>query len=514
MNFDLIVRNGTIVDGTGAKPPFAADIGIQGDAITAIGDLSGAESGHTLDATGLIVAPGFIDVHVHGEIALLGGRDQFCEVRQGITTQLMAPDGFGWARLTGKRAEELWEYTRFGVGDVDIQPDWPTIDSYLSLFDRTTPSNVCPQVPHCAVRLEVMGWDTRPATEEEIARMAGITREWMEAGACALNLGLDYQPSSNADFNELVQLCKVTAEYDGIYAAHIRYHTIGREGAWQETVDLAKAAGIPVHVSHERVDDVTSKILDEIDRNEDDVTFESYLYPAGMTHMTMMLPMEMQQGSPEEVLNRLENPATKSAALPEMKEWLGRADQIVGFTRSGRYVGERLCDIAATAGKQPEEFAYDLILEEDGYQGFIFPWQVTKSEASETVDRTIQHDRMMVASDGLYNVAHSHPRSQGCFARVLGEFVREKQAVSIEEAVYKMSGFPADRFRLGKRGRIAESYAADLALFDPQTVAAQSTYDNPNQKPVGIPHVIVNGQVVVQDGKPTSARPGKVIRRS
>jgi N-acyl-D-amino-acid deacylase len=514
MSFDLIIKNGTIVDGSGQTEPYRADVGIQGEQISSIGDLSSVEAADSIDATGLIVAPGFIDVHVHGEIALLGGPDQFGEVRQGITTQLMAPDGFGWARLRGKQAEELWEYTKFGVGDVDIKPDWPTIDSYLALFDRTTPSNVCPQVPHCAVRVEVMGWDARPATEDELAKMADITREWMEAGACALNMGLDYQPTANADFHEMVTLCKVAAEYDGVYAAHLRYHILGREKAWRETTALARAAGIPVHVSHERVDDETAALLDEIDRDGDDLTFESYLYAAGMTHMTMMLPMELQEGSPSEVLNRLENPDVRATALPEMKNWLGRCDQVVGFTRSGRYIGERLIDIAERAKKAPEAFAYDLILEEDGYQGFIFPWQVPVEEAAATLERTIVHPRMMVASDGLFNVAHSHPRSQGCFARVLGEFVREKGLVSLKEAVYKMSGFPAERFRLGKRGRLIENYAAEIAVFDQETVAAQSTYENPSQGPIGIPHVIVNGVPVIRDGSPTPARPGKVISRS
>lgn len=514
MTFDLIIKNGTIVDGTGDTAPYSGDLGILNERIEAIGDLSSADSEDVIDATGLVVAPGFIDVHVHGEIALLGGPDQFGEVRQGITTQLMAPDGFGWARLTGDRAREMWEYTRFGVGDVDIEPNWPTIDSYLDLFDRTTPSNVCPQVPHCAVRLEVMGWDPRPATDDELARMADITREWMEAGACALNLGLDYQPTANADFNELVTLCKVVAEYDGIYAAHIRYHTIGREAAWHETLELSRAAGIPVHVSHERVDEELEPILAEVDRDDIDLTFESYLYAAGMTHMTMMLPIEYQQGSPSEVLDQLANPDTKAKALPEMRTWLGRCDQIVGFTRTGRYIGERLVDIAAKAGKPPEEFAYDLILEEDGYQGFIFPWQVSEEESEATIARTVTHPRMMIASDGIYNVAHSHPRSQGCFARVLGEFVRERASISLKEAVYKMSGFPAERFRLGSRGRIRKGYAADLALFDPETVAAGSTFENPAQGPVGIQHVIVNGEPVIRDESPTPARPGKVIRRS
>jgi N-acyl-D-amino-acid deacylase len=514
LSFDLLIKNGTIVDGTGNVAPHQSDVGLRDQKIAAIGDLGDATANDTLDASGLVVAPGFIDVHVHGEIALLGGPDQYGEVRQGITTQLMAPDGFGWARLTGQLADEMWEYTRFGVGDVNIQPEWPTIESYLALYDRTTPSNVVPQVPHCAVRLEVMGWDPRPATPEEIAQMKTITREWMEAGACALNLGLDYQPSANASFEELVALCKVAAEYDGIYAAHVRYHTIGRKEAWRETIELSRAAAIPVHISHERVDREAVDMLDQIDQDGDDLTLESYLYPAGMTHMTMMLPMVLQQGRPSEVLNRLKKPDIKANALPEMKEWLGRCDQVVGFTRTGRYIGERLVDIAAKLGKRPEELAYDLILEEEGYQGFIFPWQVDEADAAETIDRTVTHPRMMVASDGIYNVPHPHPRSQGCFARILGEFVRDRGAISLQEAIHKMSGFPAQRFRLGDRGRIAKGCAADLVVFDPNEVASTTTFEQPASAPVGIPHVIVNGELVIRDGLETPARPGRVVSRS
>ncbi len=488
-------------------------MGVNGNRIEAIEDLGQAAADREIDATGRVVSPGFIDVHVHGEIALLGTPDQYGEVRQGITTQLLAPDGFGWARLAGARAKELWEYTLFAYGKVDIEPPWASIEEYLALYDRLTPSNVVSQVPHCAVRAEVMGWDARVATDDELRQMETLTREWMEAGACALNLGLDYQPSANADFRELVALCKVAAEYDGIYAAHIRYHTIGREAAWRETFDLSREAGIPVHISHERVDDISGPLLEEVDRNNIDLTFESYLYPAGMTHMTMMLPMEYQQGSPGEVLERLRDPSVREASLPTMRETLGRADQICGFTRSGRHIGKRLHELAEEAGKPPEVFAYDLLLEEDGLQAFVFPWQVPEEEAAKTVATTARHPRMMVASDGIYNIPHPHPRGNGCFARVLGEFVRDRSLLTLEEAVYRMSAFPAERFRIPERGLIEKGRIADLVIFDPATVAAQSTYEDPNQPPIGIDDVIVNGEFVIADGSPTGTMSGRVIRR-
>lgn len=513
MSFDLIIRNGQVVDGTGKKPPFPADVGVMNERVEAIGDLSDAQSDREIDAKGRLVSPGFIDVHVHGEIALLGTPDQYGEVAQGITTQLLAPDGFGWARLKGNLAQEMWEYTLFAYGKVDIEPPWESIEDYLDVFQRKTPSNVIPQVPHCAVRAEVMGWDARPATDDELTQMEAITREWMEAGACALNLGLDYQPSANADLRELVALCKVAAEYDGIYAAHLRFHILGPEAAWRETFDLSRQADIPVHISHSKVDNVTGPLLEEVDRDGIDLTFETYLYAAGMTHMTMMLPMEYQLGSPGEVLDRLRDPKVREASLPELRERLGRSDQICGFTRSGRFTGERLNALAEKAGKSPEEFAYDLLIEEEGLQAFVFPWQIPEEEAEKSLDATAHHPRMMIGSDGIYNIPHPHPRGKGCFARVLGEFVRERGLLSVENAVYRMSAFPAERFRIPDRGFIRTGYAADLVVFDPDTVGAQSTFEDPNLPPVGIDHVIVNGDPVILDGSPTGVMSGCVVRR-
>jgi len=382
----------------------------------------------------------------------------------------------------------------------------------LALFEGNSPANVFSQVPHCALRLAVCGWEDRPATDDEIAQMADLTRQWMEAGAGVLNLGLDYQPSANADFRELVELCKVAAEYDGIYAAHVRYHTIGRKAAWEETVALSKAANIPVHISHERVDAEADEWLEEIDKEDIDLTFESYLYPAGMTHMYMMLPMKYQVGSPDEVNERLSDPAIKAESLVELKQWLGRGDQVVGYTGSDRYIGKSLTELAQEHNTTPEEFAYDLLCEEHEHQAFVFPWQVDPKDAEKTVTRTATHPRMMVASDGIYNIPHPHPRGFGCFARVLGHFVRERNLLSLEEAIYKMSGFPAQRFGIPDRGELAQGKAADIVVFDPKTADAQSTFENPTQSPVGIPYVIVNGKVVIENSRPTEALPGRVVR--
>lgn len=514
MRFDTLIRNSTVVDGAGIRDPFPADLGITGDRIAALGDLKDAQADRVINAADRIVSPGFIDVHVHSEIALLTGRDRFAGIQQGVTTQLTAPDGFGWTGLSPERTEQMWTYTRFATGEVDFDIGCPTLEDYLALFPGNTPCNVYPQVPHCAIRLSVCGWHPGPASDNQTAAMADLTRAWMDAGAGCLCLGLDYQPSANADMRELVALCKVVASCGGIYAAHIRYHTLGRTAAWEETIDLSRQANIPVHISHEKVDDESADLLDRIDREDIDLTFESYLYPAGMSHMTIMLPVEYQIGTPGEVIERLKDPDVREKTLPHLSGWLGECNQTVGYTCSGRYIGRTLSEIAAEAGKSPEAFAYDLILEEEGLSAFIFPWQVPPEEAENSIDRTAVHPRMLVASDGIYNIPHPHPRGFGCFARVPGRFVREKKLLSLKEAIYKMSGFPARRYGLKDRGEIARGKAADLVIFDPRTVDARATFEHPIQPPVGIDYVMVNGELAVENGTPTGKLPGRVLQRS
>ena len=524
MKFDTIIAGGNIVDGTGEREPFVADIGIQDDQIAAIGDLSAAETPRRISVAGQIVCPGFVDVHVHSEIALLGGRDQFAAVSQGVTTHLAAPDGFGWAPLPPKQAKELWHYTQFAYGDNPLNPpyqrdfaelplNWQTPDAYLSMFEGRIPANLYPQVPHCAVRIGAMGWDPRPATTDELKTMERTTRDWLEAGACCLCLGLDYQPSANADLHELVYLSKIAASYDAIYAAHIRYRILGRKQAWEETIEIAQRAEIPVHISHERVDDEAAAVLERVEKEQIDLTFESYLYPAGMTHLAMMLPMEYQIGAPADMLAHLEDPEVREKSITYLQGELRDGSQIVGYNRSGRFIGMTLAEAAESEGKSNEEFAFDLICEEAAIETFVMPWATPPEENERILNQTASHPRMMIASDGVYNIPHPHPRSYGCFVQYLGKFVRERQRVSLKEAIYKMSGFPAERFRLSDRGRISRGLAADIVVFNPETVADKSTWFDPVQSPVGVHWVFVNGVPVVEDGNVTRQLPGRVLRQ-
>ena len=512
MRFDRIIRNGHIIDGTGSRAAFRSDVGIAGDRICALGDLSGAETNCTVNADGKVVVPGFIDPHVHSELALLGGRDQLAGVYQGVTTVLLSPDGFGWAPLDLGLAQDMWRYTRFGYGDVSIPLGSPTVQAYLDLFRGRIPANVYPQVPYGAVRLGAMGWAQRQATRQELCRMQDTVVEWMEEGSGALSAGLDYQPCVHAGIEELVALARVVSSRGGIYAAHIRKQVLGVTGAWRETLEISRRAGIPVHISHERVDGETGQLLEAVDREEIDLTFDSYLYPAGMTHLAIMLPPEVQAGSLEEMLCRMRTTEARGVSIPYLAGKLSDSgDPIVAYTGSGRYIGMTLSQASQAAGKSREEFAYDLILDEEGVETFTIPWQGSDRDLDEIIRATAVHPRLMIASDGIYNVPHPHPRAYGCFARVLRLFVRELGLLSLEQAVHKMSGLTAERFGLTDRGKIAEGWAADLVILAPDQIADRSTWTAPLQMAVGVDTVMVNGEFVLSGGMPTGRLPGRVL---
>jgi N-acyl-D-amino-acid deacylase len=516
MEADLIIRNGTVVDGSGA-PSYKADVAISGDRIVVIGDLSGSTAAIDIDAAGKVVTPGFIDVHVHSETHLADPNDtrRNGSLLQGVTTHLTAPDGFGWAGVPHEQAKELWECDLFAHGhEPHMSLDWPTAESYLAIFEGNTPINVVPQVPHCAVRVGAMGWDGRPATDEELEKLRVATREWLEAGARALNLGLDYQPSAFADTRELVELSKIAAEYDAIYAAHVRYNLIGREAAWRETMEISEQAGIPVHISHEHVTPETAPLLEEA-AARCDLTFESYLYHAGCTHLALTLPIWAQEGGPDGVKARLQDPEARArirAALDASFKADPNARKVFVHNQTGRFIGQSLQEVAAEDGIEEADFALQVLEEEHPYALMVYHRSTTPEYQEQSIRDTSQHPAMMVASDGIYHGISAHPRGFGTFARVLRLAVREMGAISIEEAVRKMSGFPAERFRIKDRGLLREGYGADVVIFDPETVADRSTWDEPRLEPVGIDRVIVNGQVAVEQGRPTGALPGRVLR--
>lgn len=519
MNFDLVVRGGSVVDGSGTRPPYPADVGLTGGRIVAVGDLGGAGAESDLDATGLIVAPGFIDAHTHTERSILAGPEPLAGVLQGVTTILTAPDGFGWAPVTESEVRSLWRSTAFCFGDGDDPAiGWPTVHSYLSEFTGRTPQNVAPLAPHLAIRYGAMGWrDGRPDTTEW-ATMRAALAEWLGEGAFGLAAGLDYQPSSLSDTNELVELARIVAETRGVFAAHLRYLQAGSEGSWRELIEIGRRSGIPITASHELVNDTVAGLLDEA-AGDTEVAFDSYLYPAGSTHLLYNLPVELQVGGPDGVLDRLSEMSYReraSAALVDAFETAEDQGQRIEFnsTRTGRYIGETPFEAAKRLDMGRRVFMEMVLREELPDALLLFHHGTPPREYEEIVRRTIAHPRMYVASDGVPVGIRPHPRLAGCFARILRWCVRELDAVPVEMAVHKMSGFPAAHYRIPDRGRIVAGAAGDLVVFDLATVSDRSTWLEPRLAPTGIRAVFVNGQLVVDDGEPTGVLPGRVLARA
>jgi N-acyl-D-amino-acid deacylase len=517
VDLDLIVRGGTVVDGTGS-PGFAADVGVRDGSIVAVGPLPDTLAAEVIDATGRVVSPGFIDVHVHSETALRGNGEIWGSVLQGVTTHLTGPDGMGWAPLPKEQARDLWRSTAFAYGQPDLAPDWPTIAAYLDGFAGILPLNLVTMVPHQAIRHAVLGWDPRPADRGELDRIGALARDWMDAGAVGINTGLDYQPAASSDTAELVTLARIVREGGGIYAAHIRYNGVGRAAAYRETIAIGREAGIPVRISHESVDDETEPLLEEARLAGVDLGIDWYVYPAGSSHLLVLLPPEDQVGGFDAVIERVRDPSHRQRIGDFLAERLRESADAGGReyfsdTHTGRYIGRSIAEIAAERGTSLGDTAVDLIVEESPEALLVFRRGYSEEVFEALARRTLARPEFMVASDGIYHGARPHPRGYGCYARILGRYVRELGAIGLEDAVRRMSGLPAERFVIRDRGLVAEGLAADLVVFDPATVADRATWEEPKLPAVGIDAVIVNGEVVAEHGRPTGRMPGRVVRR-
>lgn len=512
MECELLIENGTIVDGTG-QSRYEGNVAVDRGRIVAVGDTQGVSARTTLDAEGCVVAPGFIDVHVHSEKELTGGPDRWAGIRQGVTTQLIAPDGFSWCHLEGERREEMRRYLEVFYGDTSADWGGATVRDFLSLFAGRLPSHLALQVPHGAIRAAVMGWSVETADDEQLARMKSLVREWMEAGATAFCTGLEYEPTVHADLRELVELSKVTAEYGGIYVAHQRgpygYVPFGTE----ETLEIGRRANIPVHISHFTVDDVQAETIRRGEAQGVDVSFDMYPYPAGCTHLLYYLPPWAQAGSPAQVKERLSSGQDRERMAEHLRSAFPPERLRCATVKAAKYkpfIGMTLDDIARRTGTPLPELICDMLLASDLQALFIYHWDPAREPFLEA---TYRHPRHMVSTDGIFVQGSPHPRGYGTYPRILGSFVRDKGWLTLEQAVRKMSGYPAERFSLRDRGIVKAGYAADLVIFDPATVRSDATFANPRIPPVGIKHVLVDGSFVLRDGEVTGQLPGRVLAR-
>jgi N-acyl-D-amino-acid deacylase len=511
MDFDVLVRGGDVVDGSGS-PPARLDVGIAGGRVAAVAPLRGAGAAQVIDARGLAVAPGFIDVHVHSELARLGGPDQLAGVLDGVTTELMSPDGFGWAPLEAGRLRQVRDYLQAFYGDPDLRWDWCSVSGYLSLFPGRIPGNLVPQAPHQALRAAAMGWEPGPPTPEQLATMRAGLVEWLDAGAVGLAAGLEYQPGALADTGELVELCRVVAAADGVYATHQRGYWGRLRRGCEETIRIARESGVRVHVSHLPVDETAAGLLDDAVASGVDATFDMYPYSAACTHLLMMLPEWAQRGGVEASLRHLSDPASRARLRAETAARLAERGPVTlshvegGEALEGRSLGE----LARERGQADVDLLLDLLAAHAGRALAVYHWPAG-IDADGILRRTLRHPLFLGGSDGIYLGSRPHPRGFGTFARIAGDQVRAG-TLGLERAVHRVTGAPAERFRLRDRGLLRPGRAADVTVFDPAALADRGTWRDGRAAPAGIVHVLVNGEVVVAGGRPTGRLPGRIVR--
>jgi N-acyl-D-amino-acid deacylase len=519
MLFDLIVKGGWVIDGSGG-PPYRADVGLVETMIAEVGRLDGAAAARILDVSGRYVVPGFIDAHVHGDLMLLADPIHLQALRQGVTTYLIGQDGSSFAPASPATLDYMRRYTAGFNGNPSGLPyTWRSVDEYLACFDRSTAINVAYLIPNGNVRMEVMGLDARPATDDELARMQGLVREGMDAGAIGVSSGLDYIPSLYADARELSALCSAIVRENGVYVTHMRGYGPRAEIGMREVCDIARGTGVPAHVSH--YNGPAELLLPLIDQGRAlglDLTFDTYPYLAGSTILGMVaLPAWVQQGGIEPTVERLRDPAVRARLR---SEWFSSPTPYPLETITIAMVAdpewrwaEGLTVTAASekAKRDPADFVCEILAASGMAVGIVGFRQGDRIEAD--VRAILRHPAHMACSDGIFCGGFPHPRGWGSFARYLGYHTRDLGDYSWAEAVTHLAAHAARRFRLTDRGLIRSGFAADIAIFDPAIVSDRSTYSTGRTLAEGVDHVLVNGTLVLENGQPTGATPGRALRR-
>ena len=516
--FDWIIRNAKIIDGSGA-PGFVADVGITADQIAAIGQLVDREAAQVMDAKGQVLAPGFIDVHTHADGWLLKTANFESKTRQGFTTEVLMADGMSYAPLDRHTARSWFYYLRALNGlRFEDYSGWESLEDYMGLLHRRTAQNTIAHVAYSNIRSMELGWQRHPPDDIQQRRIWSEVEKGLAAGAVGLSSGLDYIGQCFATTDELVRACLPFSGSYALYVTHVRYKS-GLVARVREAVEIGKRANVPVHISHLKgvTAEETESLLDYIDRvarHEVDFSFDVYPYPEVSTMLSAMLPFEIWEAGPLAVLSQLENPHIRTRFAREL-EFISTDDYYIAWVqgRANRnWQGQPLSAYIAHQSKPAAEALIDLLIEEN--LGVLF---VGRFGDPQHVQPFIAHDLFMMGTDGIYQEnSVVHPRQYGSTARVLGPWVRDHKVLSLEAAVYKMSGFPASRFGLTSRGLIQESYFADLVLFDPQAIRDQATFDQPHQYSTGVEHVWVNGRRIIADGKVvdpgSQSPPGRALR--
>ncbi|NUK43468.1 D-aminoacylase [Streptomyces lunaelactis] len=532
---DLVIRNARVIDGTGG-PSYRADVAIADGRVAEIrreGEGTGPRptGTRTLDADGLALSPGFIDMHAHSDLALLRDPAHEAKAAQGVTLEVLGQDGLSYAPVDDATLTEVRKAITGWNGDgSDIDFDWRTVGEYLDRLDRQGIAvNAAYLIPQGTVRMYAVGWDDRPATRAEIQRMKQLVAEGLEQGAVGMSSGLTYTPGMYANDSELTELCRVMAQYGGYYCPHHRSYGAGALQAYEEMVSLTRDAGCALHLAHATMNfgvnkgkapDLLALLDDALDAGAD-ISLDTYPYTPGCTTLVAMLPSWASEGGPDAILTRLRDDGTAERIRHHMEvigsdgchgvpiEW--DTIEISGVSETGLAgcVGSTIAHSAAQRDEAPWVTARRLLINDR--LGSTILQHVGHEE---NVRQIMRHRVHTGGSDGILQGSKPHPRAYGTFPHYLGRYARELGILSLEETVAHLTSRPAARLRLPDRGLVREGYRADLVLFDPDTVAAGSTFESPRTLPVGIPHVLIDGRFVIEDGRRTDVLAGRSVRRT
>ncbi|MFE5631420.1 amidohydrolase family protein [Streptomyces sp. NPDC056470] len=535
---DLVIRDVDVIDGSGGDS-YRADVAVENGRIAAIVKEAAAAgcqrptARRVLDAEGLALSPGFIDMHAHSDLALLRDPEHTAKAAQGVTLEVLGQDGLSYAPVDDRTLAEVRRsiagWNGGAPGDTSVDFDWRTVGEYLDRLDRGIAVNAAYLIPQGTVRMYAVGWDDRPATEAELNRMRQLVAEGLEQGAVGLSSGLTYTPGMYAKDAELTELCKVVAEYGGYYCPHHRSYGAGALQAYEEMVALTRDAGCALHLAHATMNFGVNKgrapdllaLLDEALAGGSDISLDTYPYTPGCTTLVAMLPSWAGEGGPEATLARLQDAETSERVRHHLEElgsdgchgvpieWDTIEISGVGDPALSSYVGRTVLESAEARGEAPWTTARRLLVEDR--LGSTILQHVGHEENVRAIMRHRVHTG---GSDGILQGSKPHPRAYGTFPEYLGKYARDEGVLSLEECVAHLTSRPAARLRLPDRGLVREGYVADLVLFDPRTVAAGSTYDVPRTLPVGIPHVLIDGRFVIEDGRRTDVVAGRAIRRT
>lgn len=527
--FDAIIKNGYLVDGSG-NPWFEADIGIKSGKLMEITKLSSEAAERIIDAKGLVVCPGFIDMHSHSEYALLANPKAESKIRQGVTTEVNGNCGYSPAPIEGLTAEDIEE-----VEEYKLQPDWSTLGEYLDRLEKQGIAlNIAQLVGHGTVRNAVMGYNNRQPTHEELDKMKALVLQAMKDGAFGLSTGLFYPPCCFAKTNEIIELCKVVVKHGGIYTSHIRGEGDPLIEAIAEALEIGEKANIPVEISHHKACGIqnwgkvkkTLRMMEEARSRGVAITCDVYPYDACGADLVSMIPNWAHEGGIDKLCERLQDPKTRERIKKQMLDGLPgwestvkqsgwRRIMVIGWKGHGEFEGKTLAEIAELKSVDPFDLMFDFIVKKESLDLVNFAMN------EEDVCTVMKHPLSMIGSDGWafapYGVLSenkTHPRSYGTYPRILGKYVREEKIMPLEEAIRKMTSLPAQKLGLMDRGLIREGAWADVVVFNPKRVIDEATYKNPHQYPKGIEYVLVNGEVVVDNEEHTGALCGKVLRIS